>query len=351
VKKNNSKVNVVGHSLGNMVIGVAMQDYHMTVDHYIAVDAAVALEAYGSDYDVDHSMIKVANSGREWKSYFDYDNNNNSNQMKLLPSEWHTLFEGADDHRQELTWKNRLAGVVGDNVLNFYSSTEDVLATYDGDNLVWDESLLNFPDKAWVKQEKFKGRIVDLSSNIGGVASPYAGWGYNLSEPSYVVTTTVNDPKTGESTTLTFPKMPSELGQLDQSFIDGLKTKPFFTPNPPELFNDTSGSGFVVKKLYETKNLKNYYNDVDAGNILVRDWLLAEAFPATSLPMGANLNKKLNEVYNNFNMSTSDENGMMTSGTLCKWPRADNTWHHSDYKDLSLQHVNKFYMRIANLIN
>lgn len=184
VKKENSQVSIVGHSLGNMVIGVAIQDSnpHLDVDNYIAVDAAVALEAYGSDYDVDHSMLKVTNSGRNWKSYFDHDSNNNSNQKKLLPSEWHTLFE-ATDHRNKLTWRNRLKNVIGDNIYNFYSSTEDVLATYDGDNMVWDESLLNFPDKAWAKQEKFKGRINDVSANIGGVASPYAGWGFNVEEP------------------------------------------------------------------------------------------------------------------------------------------------------------------------
>jgi len=352
VKAENAKVSVAAHSLGNLVVGASMQDYGLTLDNYFAVDAAVALEAYGQNYDDNQSMIKV----KSWKSYYDYDcqHDNATGQKKLMASEWHTLFEGTDDNRKQLTWRNRLKDNIGPSMFNFYSSTEEVLATYSGDSMIFDGTWSNFSDKAWVKQEKFKGRINDLTINAGGVGSPYAGWEFNLFEPAYTKKQTVTTPA-GTMVEVDVPKSPAEIGELNEDFIEELKTKPFFRPFPPEILDNATGSGFVVKKVGET-SLKDYYTGVDAGSVPVRDWLLAEAFPATSLPMGANENAKL--LRKNYNLSTSGLEGFMTEkeNTTCPWPRKIkvndiyvNQWFHSDYKDLSYQHVNNFYKKIVEM--
>lgn len=351
VKPENDKVSVSAHSLGNILVGAAIQDYGLTLDNYFAIDAAVALEAYGQNYDDNQSMIKV----KSWKDYYDYDcqHDNATGQKKLMASEWHTLFDGTDDNRKQLTWRNRLKDNIGPSMFNFYSSTEEVLATYSGDNMIFDGTWSDFSDKAWVKQEKFKGRVNDLAVNAGGVGSPYAGWEFNLFEPAYTKKETVTTPA-GTMAEVDVPKSPAEIGTLSEEFMEGLKTKPFFRPYPPEILDNATGSRFVIKKVGET-TLKDYYTDVDAGNVPVRDWLLAEAFPATSLPMGANVNRAIEDV-KNINMSKTGTEGIITEGLLCEWPRKTkindisiNQWFHSDYKDVSYQHVNKFYKRIVQM--
>ncbi|MCX7747227.1 MAG: hypothetical protein N2645_10105 [Clostridia bacterium] len=71
------------------------------------------------------------------------------------------------------------------------------------------------------------------------------------------------------------------------------------------------------------------------------------------------MNERLDLKTNNFNMSTGDSEGFMTEAeySLCPWPRKIkvndkyiNQWFHSDYKDVSYQHVNKFYKKITMLI-
>lgn len=347
VRRDNTRVSVAAHSLGNVIVGTAVQDYGLSLDNYFAIDAAVALEAYGQNYDDKQSMIKVD----KWKSYYDYDcwYDNATGQKKLFASEWHTLFEGTSDNRRLLTWRNRFKNVVSSNMYNFYSSTEEVLAKYDGDNMIFDGSWSSFADKAWVKQEKFKGRTEELSLNVGGVGSPFAGWRFNLTEPAY---TTIKGPAEGFLNTTIVQKSPYELKSLSDSFIQGLKTKPFFYPEPRELFNENTGSDFVMRNVGQT-SLRDYYTDINAPNVLVRDWLLSEAFPATSLPMGAHINKQLpGYITRNNDMSSTDDDGMITDGVLCKWPRSIddyNKWYHSDYKDVSYQHVHKFYTKIVRI--
>ncbi|MCX8044925.1 MAG: alpha/beta hydrolase [Desulfobacterota bacterium] len=333
VRRKSNTVSVAAHSLGNVMVSAAIQDYGLQVDNYFAVDAAVALEAYGQNYDEDHSMIKVD----KWKTYYDYDcwHDNQTGQKKLLSSEWYTLFEGTNDNRKLLTWRNRFKDVVSPNMYNFYSSTEEVLATYHGDNMIFDGSWSCFADKAWVKQEKFKGRAGALIINAGGVESPFAGWGFNENHSHY-------------------NRKPEDLGILDNVFIENLKRKPFFRAEPFELFDSRSGSTFVMRNAGQT-SLKDYYKNLDARHVPVRDWLLAEAFPATSLAMGGNFTKAVRESQN-INLSSIGDKGIITEGFLCQWPRKINLndnyinqWFHSDYKDVSYQHVNKFFKRIVGL--
>jgi len=345
LKGEGKTVSVAAHSLGNMVTSIAIQDYPSAIKNYFAVDASVPLEAYGDNSTSDNgSMIKVST----WKDYWDYDDS----QKKLLASEWHTLFDNDTDNRSQLTWRNRLESVVGSantNMYNFYSSTEEVLASYDGDNLLFDGDLQEFASKSWVKQEKFKGRINSVDINISGVASKYAGWGFNLNEITY---TKINPDYGTEYEYYRIPKSPEELGELDQVFIDGLKTKPFFLAEPEELFDPDTGSDFVMMKVTDT-SLIDYYENNNPSNVLVRDWLLAEAFPATTLPMGANENSRLADA--NFDLSLTEGEEEIFISNFDIWPRKDedknNEWYHSDYKDMSFQHVWRFYKSVINLSN
>ncbi len=107
---------VAGHSLGNMVVSSAIQDWGAPVRKYFMIDAAVAAEAYGAD------EVKNANMDHPlWRGIYD---------ETLWASEWHTLFDPSDN-RSRLTWRGRFDGV-GAQAFNFYSGTEEVLAEHTG---------------------------------------------------------------------------------------------------------------------------------------------------------------------------------------------------------------------------
>jgi len=103
--------------------------------------------------------------------------------------------------------------------------------------------------------------------------------------------------------------------------------------------------------------LASYYeNNQKAQDLVtVRDWLLAEAFPATTLPMGANKYTPLEG--NNIDMSGDSSDPQIDQIACCKtneaaWPRKMNgigVWYHSDYKDIPYQHVHEFYRKIKEL--
>jgi hypothetical protein len=113
-----------------------------------------------------------------------------------------------------------------------------------------------------------------------------------------------------------------------------------------------------MKKVYDT-GLSNYYEKNKAAHklVTVKDWLLAEAIPATTLPMGANKNTIFLDVEEqNIDMSASRDNkGCKTSEAL--WPRDDTfitdvgDWFHSDYKDVPYQHVFNFFKTINDKLS
>jgi hypothetical protein len=350
---------LAAHSFGNLVAGSAIQDHGLTdFTKYFAIDASIALEAYGQVSDVsslvnlDGTLSSDPNAGMVnvdgWPSYIA------AGQVRLLASEWYKLFEGTDDNRKELTWRDRLIGVVSDKVYNFYSSTEEVLRRYDDDNIFFDGYGLSVEAlyiSTWVKQEKFKGRMTASNpfDNIGGVSSPYGGWSFNhywwVEDPS-----TISDGKE-------WMKMPPE--EAAGITADKLRKDPFFDLRIAELVsddpNDTAPSDFVMKWVSDT-GLTDYYKDNEVAHklVTVKDWLLAEAIPATTLPMGANENGIIKKEQN------IDMSGVATpDGGCCKtseglWPREERyldqrVWKHSDYKDVPYQHAYGFYKKITKL--
>jgi hypothetical protein len=236
---------VAAHSLGNMLVSAAIQDYSASVSKFFMIDAAVAMEAYdGAASDI---------SAMRHPDWVDYSN-------RLWATEWHQLF-GLGDGRRELTWRNRFSSVVS-KAYNFYSSGEEVLERHTGTpyelSTVWNKG-----EFAWCLQEKLKGRFEFLS--WGG--STYGGWGFNSSH---------------------YPlpwhyKFGANVNILDEE----LRSEPFFDDGGCWPLYHNSGSSYAFE--YQPK-------------------LLAQMIPALSLPVGANKLNAIPDS-RNFNMDTVGGSG------------------------------------------
>ena len=91
-------VTVAAHSLGNMVVGSAMHDWHATgISNYFMVDAAVPKEAYDPAEEQLATQTTWGMDHPDWSNY----------PRRLWCSDWHRLFQ-TNDHRSSLTWQNRL---------------------------------------------------------------------------------------------------------------------------------------------------------------------------------------------------------------------------------------------------
>ena len=103
---------VAAHSLGNMVVLSALNDYsNQNINTYFMIDAAVAIEAIDSGASLNPDMYPSA-----WTNY----------QSRLWASKWFNLWP-TNDARNTLTWSGRLANLQNASVYNFYSSGEEVL--------------------------------------------------------------------------------------------------------------------------------------------------------------------------------------------------------------------------------
>jgi transglutaminase-like putative cysteine protease len=243
-------VKIMAHSLGNMVVSSYLNDYYeqapLNLTDYLLFNAAVALEAYLGDYqgyaegilnDPFSPQIFGSDNTMVHSSWHGYG-------KRLGSSEWHQLFSKGDP-RRTLTWRSRFANLPDSiNYFSFYSTGEEVLATYAGESPsvewpdVWNSDLGR---NSWVLQEKWKGR----SNPVGSTDD--MGWGFNL-----------------EDYTLWSKDMANAL--VDES----LRRKPFFRKPQPgqlgyELLGETADGTYV----------ENYRNQ-----------LLARALPALTLPTG-----------------------------------------------------------------
>ena len=274
---------VAAHSLGNILVSAAIQDYSAPVSKYFMIDAAVAMEAYdGSSSDIE------AMRHPDWA---DYSN-------RLWATEWHQLFDEGDG-RRALTWRGRFANVVS-NAYNFYSSGEEVLERHTGTpyelSTAWNKG-----EFAWCLQEKLKGRFEFLS--WGG--STYGGWDFNRSHylwPSHY--------KFGAHTNIPNEELCSE---------------PFFDDGGCEPLYHNSGSTYAFEN---------------------QSRLLAQMIPSLSLPAGANYIEAFHpdgQPERNFNMDTADfKNGWGRSGS-----DYGQRWLHSDIRDMSYLYVYKVFDKFA----
>jgi predicted outer membrane repeat protein len=168
---------MLAHSLGNMVVSSAIQDYGMSVQKYLMLDAAVASEAF------DGSLFSTATNNNpmlhaDWRGYAPQTWSANFHELYSLP-----------DTRAKLTWRGRFASVVP-FAYNFYSSEDEVfeinqasvnmMTGVEFDFDIWlTSSKINGLDRyAWQKQEVFKGRdFPGLPSPIG--STTWWGWGFH----------------------------------------------------------------------------------------------------------------------------------------------------------------------------
>lgn len=311
----------IAHSLGTGLVSAAAQFHGLRGKRFFMLDSAIMQEAFDAAANRAIEMVSKENTSPEyngkkwtWRKLVDEGNE------RLLASEWHLLFPEGDP-RRKLTWRGLYSDVsdaFGGNIVNLYSSTEEVLAKYDGDDLLnWDwrrdlfsinwMSLDEVSAFSWAKQEKFKG---DKRSFLGAVETGSLVCGYGFNEDDY-------------SSGLVISK--------DSPSDDNLKKTPFFRPEPKELFDGNAGKVFAREHRFE---------------------LLAQGIPSRSLPAGAN---KFGRLVEGEGISSVDMHQNFKTNEMA-WPRYghkngktefENSWYHSDFCDVPYSHNYKLYHYIV----
>jgi pimeloyl-ACP methyl ester carboxylesterase len=311
---------VAAHSLGNMVVSSAIQDGNASFSKYLMINAAVALEAYDENAPPRPEMVH-----QDW---FQANRPAAANYPeRLWATEWHQLYSPqqgfANDGRFTLTWRGRFRDLALREVYNFYSSGEEVLATHPEETptvfAVLEESLREYwrgalPGQfAWALQEKLKGRT-ETGTVLG---SAYGGWGFQ------------------------FPGLPpAEAAQWTDAT---LRVLPFFKVSGGqsawpdqrfalELFGDNGNGSRLVTPENRAK------------------WL-AQAFPARTLPAGANRITRFNDIH-------GDERNFNINDAIFKngWPPSrindefrSNRWLHSDIREVAYAFTHLAFQRFVEL--
>ena len=301
----NADVTIAAHSLGNMVVGHAIQSAGFTPSRYYMVNAATPLEAYAiGDVGANEpaNMTELA-----WRSYV----------PRLYMANWHELFAATpSDNRGRFTWKLFFQNVALTNGLahNFYSEEEDVVTDADGNTSASVmATLLNqgfdVSTGAWKAQELVKG--VDWSTSLVSIfmIRGQAGWGFS---PYW--DDVYGDPGTGMIQTR---KSPADAAQLSDA---QLREHPFF-------------ADFLEPALVSTNASTA---SAEAGEANVRYDLFARAIPAMSNAAAANSMTSLGN--RNYPMHTAGK--AQNNGAF---PTPDNMWRHSDFKDVALPYVYPMY--------
>jgi len=327
-------VTIAAHSLGNIVVGSAIQDWGATPANYFMIDAAIPLEAYSGGEVIDDIMTHPA-----WNDYRSAADQNYKSGDRVFTSEWHANPEFAQsDARRSLTWRNRLSRI-GASTYNFFSSSEDVLQKHEGDPGLLDVVKLALTGGrfAWSLQEKLKGRQIAIEieqlGGIGRIGSTYGGWRFseNIGNPPHTAS-------------------PSEALQLDNA---SLKVNPVFDPGFKLIINSPSPeypNGQIVKDVHAgAPNWIIDLTDPDKGSVTAQahgNQLLAEMFPATTLPAGANRAGAFAPV------GGADRNLDMPELYKNSWPAErgnDTDWRHSDVKDVAYTFVYRLFEKFTTL--
>ncbi len=286
----------LAHSLGNMLVSAAIQDFGMEHKKYFMLNAAVALEAYDPEKGItDESRKKMTPS--DWADY----------PQRVRSTHWYKLFN--NDGRSLLTWKGRFSNVT--NIVNFYSTEEEVLANGE------EEAFMPYTrDFAWYNQEIKKGSWLFMMHEDEG------GWGFNTEyDTIYKIFYNIDYLNYNG-------KMPPE--RTDDITDDMLRTQPFFLP-------------FVNKQIFSDDNGKTV-----STNYAYRAELLAYAIPAESYAVGANpLNKfsmpdgvdDLKSLFQNYDMATYFRSGRSEMGS-------NSAWVHSTFTQRPFKRVHELYSTI-----
>ena len=291
---------IMAHSLGNMVVSAALQDYHLTIDNYFMLNAAVPAEAYDSTpvtYDFSTNNIPSGLIHDDWRNI----------DSKAWATFWHKHFlpqeaytpTDADTARATLTWHGRFKDVLtnrGTTVYNYFSAGStpnsgdevfELMTTTPEplDGFAWFEGKGRY---SWQKQECYKGRHTSFW-DFAFVASDIMGWG---------VESDVNIPTTSEA----------------------YRTQPYFYRNPESILQNDAAS---------------IHNS--------RDYLLTYGIPAMTQAVGRKLLGLNGQEYNLQDIYIDRIPNVL-------WARTGeafkNRWLHSDVKDVAYPFVRAFYKNI-----
>jgi hypothetical protein len=292
----NADVTIAAHSLGNMVVSHAIQSGGYSPSRYYMINAAVPIEAY--DFGNVDATQRTAMIEDDWKS----------RDARFFASNWHQLFSATPtDHRNELSWKNRLIRARRDvEAYNFYSPGEDVVANVPNtDSAAVGATILNqgfnLTRGAWKSQELVKGVNWTTSLAAAFMERGQGGWDADL---AYLFTS--NASITNEQ----------------------LKTRPFFDE-------------------FKEANLINAdpaIASAKAGESKVQYDLLARGLPALSFAAAANRISALDQFQPSRNFDMESE-----GRTQNQWPSEGHTgdnigdWLHSDFKNAALPYVYQMY--------
>ena len=354
-------VTVMAHSLGNMVVCSAIQDYGARPARYFMVNGAVAMEAFDGGLDRQPFMTHP-----DWQNY----------PERLYASEWYNLFPD-NDGRHGLTWRNRFQNVPQlTQLYNFYSSGEEVLANRVGDTEPGLFDLLSLQvelgsgnqdgkdgmligQNSWTLQEQLKGRVtartfapyyfvageldkkmdspfLQLAMELTGLragnvaGSQYGGWGFNSHWDTGGYLTTVN------LLFLAFPVyVPSGHLPPDQAMAisaDDLQVNSFFLPFLDARLTTAAGSEV-------------------AANPAMRMQLLAEAIPSRTFATGANalIRKDLSLIPQaNFNMNQDFKKRGWPTSRMNDLLEKDR-WLHSDLRDVPYLYNGAVFAKFTEL--
>ncbi|MGA9450127.1 MAG: hypothetical protein WBW41_02155, partial [Verrucomicrobiia bacterium] len=295
---------VAAHSLGNMVVLSALNDYGVqSISTYFMIDAAIPLEAIQGNATPDSHLYYP-----DWIAYAD----------KLNASHWFQLFSSGDG-RNALTWNNRFENLQSADAYNFYSSGEEVLHEYTngappGELLASATQVAYYIENevfnlgqpsgsyAWAWQEMLKGR----GGSDGVMGSTHGGWKFNAAYATNGV------------------QMPNSQATLLPN--SQLQTNAFFDVT-------SSSFGNADLALYGTSG--SSYARTNQNRIL------SDAIPALTLPVGANPVTGVGIVAGNTDMQTL-ENG---------WPagRSTTRWLHSDFHQIAYTFTHQLFDNIVTL--
>ena len=299
----------IAHSLGNMLVSAAIQDYEMPYERYFMLNAAVAMEAYDPTFGISQeshdNMTPVA-----WTNYVDM----------VRATHWFELFPEGDGRRL-LTWKGRFSNVT--NIVNFYSTQEDVVCNGDGTQMPYGRPY------SWYNQEYRKGSWAMMLHEYEG------GWEFNP----------YHDTVTGSWGGNEYVEHRQRMSPQDAANLTGetLRQHPFFLDFAnPEMY--TSSNGLIV-----------------ASNYLYRAEMLAYAIPSESYAVGANPLPGLNAYTNaitgavvpsrNHNMAaeyTFGQDDLPQNGSEFEDKHRD--WQHSTFVQRSYKRVHQLFKAITQTI-
>ena len=294
----------LAHSLGNMLVSAAIQDWQMPCERFFMLNAAVAAEAYdtSSISSFTHDCITPDN----WDEL----------QDRLRASHWYeTDGLAADDDRRRLTWRNRFPSVV--NAVNYYSTEDEVLmcetngASHHPVQREW----------AWYNQERIKG-VKPFEQFVGlDLGRSEGGWSFN---PHYYISYQQWDPGSETYVSLSRPPTVAEANAITNDF----RVEPFFGK-----FSDTP--------LFTTN-----YLAPGAIDYSLRARLLADAIPAESFPAGYMSASVFSNSGNAYNMATEFKD----TDRIEVMDANKRLWRHSYFLQAPYMVVHDLFENIAQEI-